>query len=398
MPKSKDLIEETRKQHAQAMAEAMMAGDKDKFDAAMKNFCDGMAEAVVQNARELAAEGAQDATVLAARGVRQLTAAEMNYYTGLASCMKAADPKMALTNWDVTMPQTIIDSALEGIRKNHPLLDRLNMVNTSYLTKWIYNAQGKQAAAWGPITGKITQELSGAFRVVDVTLLKLTAWMPVSLDLLELGPNYLDQYVRATLFEAAAVAMEEGFVSGDGKDKPIGMTRDVSTTANVVGGVYPEMTAVELSELTSEALGPIVAKLARTPGDPDTARAVTDLLFVANPFDYWEKIFPATSYRRPDGSYVRDVLPIPADIIQSVGLARGKAVIGIPSRYFVGLGVHGRNGDITTDEGGQFFLDDARAYKIKIQANALPMDEYAFVLLDISKLKPSVLKVNNIGK
>ena len=70
-------------------------------------------------------------------------------------------------------------------------------------------------------------------------LLKLSAYMPISKDLVELGPTWMDAYVRATLSEAVALGLEVGIVDGDGKEKPIGMTSDVSDTANVQGGVYP---------------------------------------------------------------------------------------------------------------------------------------------------------------
>ena len=83
----------------------------------------------------------------------------------------------------------------------------------------------------------------------------------------------MDAYVRATLSEAVALGLEVGIVDGDGKEKPIGMTRDVSDTANVQGGVYPRMTAVKLTSLEAEELGKIVAKLARDPLNKDDKHA-----------------------------------------------------------------------------------------------------------------------------
>ena len=147
------------------------------------------------------------------------------------------------------------------------------------------------------------------------------------------------------------------------------------------------MTAVKLDKLDPAPLGNIVAKLARDPVDATKARAIDpgDLIFLCNPFDYWQKIMPATSFRRPDGTWAHDILPIPAETMQTAALESGKAVLGIASRYFAGLGATGKDGTIVQDDSVRFF-EDERAYKAKLQGNARPLDAYAFVLLDISAL------------
>ena len=99
----------------------------------------------------------------------------------------------------------------------------------------------------------------------------------------------------------------------------------------------------------------------------------------------WQKIMPATSFRRTDGTWAHDILPIPAETMQTAALESGKAVLGIASRYFAGLGATGKDGTIVQDDSVRFF-EDERAYKAKLQGNARPLDAYAFVLLDISAL------------
>ena len=186
---------------------------------------------------------------MAARGVHVLTSAEMNYYTELGKCVKSGDPKMAITNFKVAMPETVIDGVIGTIKKEHPLLDRISFVNTSYLTRFVVNAAPASAATWGNITDKITKELTGALKDFNMTLLKLSVFMCISQDLVDLGPQYLDQYVRESLSESIAMALESAIVDGDGNGKPIGMTRDISETASVVGGAYPRKTAVKLDKL-----------------------------------------------------------------------------------------------------------------------------------------------------
>lgn len=385
MSKSLDLIAEAKKKNAAALAAAFASGDEAKMNDALAAFMDGVHDAVLENARLDIQQATADATVLASRGKPAMTSEERTYFEGLRAAMKSeGDPKMALTNWAVTMPQTIIDDAIEGIKKEHPLLNKLRFQPTSYLTKFILNDQPHQTAAWGAITSKITQELHGKFKPVDLTMLKLTAFMVIPLDLLELGPQYLADYVKATMFEADAYAMEVGFVSGTGHDEPIGMVRDMAAAVSTTTG-YAKQTPVALNDLKASTLGALVAKLARTPGDPTQARPVSDIFFLVNPFDYWEKVMPATTYRRPDGTYLRDYLPVPAEIIQTIGLDRNEVLIGLPKRYFVGIGPSGKNGTIEYDDSFKF-LDDARTYRAKIHCNAFPMDEYAFVLCDITNL------------
>lgn len=385
--KSKDLVAKAKQQNAAALAAAFKSGDEEQMSAAMATFCSDVHDAVLAMAAEDIDQRNHDNAVMAARGMYALTSAEMNYFTKLGEAVQSADPKMALENFEVGMPNTVIDGVIGTIKKNHPLLDKLNFRNTAYLTRFILNANPGQMAKWGKITSAITQELAGSLKEFNMTLLKLTAFMCISHDLVELGPQWMAQYVVETLSEAIAMAMETGCVDGTGKDEPIGMTRNISSSASVQDGVYPRQTATPLNELTPTAMGAIVAKIARDPVEPTKARTVApgDLIFLCNPFDYWKKVMPATTYRKPDGNWIRDALPIPADIMQTAALEEGVALLGMPSKYFVGLGVYGKKGAIVQDDSARFF-EDERAYKAKLQGNARPMDEYAFVLLDISAL------------
>ena len=389
MSMSKDLIANAKKQNAAALAAAFKSGDDEQMTAALATFCDDVQDAVLQNAAEVAEQRNADNAIMAARGVHVLTSAEMSYYNALTDALKSENPRAAVTNIDVAMPQTIIDGIIGTIKTEHPLLDRLNFTNTSYLTRIITASSTAGLAQWGKLNAQVTQEVNGALKEINLTLCKLTAFMCISTDLLDLGPQWLDQYVREILAEALAMALETAVVNGDGKDKPIGMIRDVSASANVQDGKYPAQTPTELTELTPKAMGAIVKKIARDPKDSTgaTARPVNDLIFVVNPFDYWGNIMPATSYQRPDGTWAHDILPIPADLFQSAAIAQGKAVLGMASKYFVGLGVTSKDGVITQDDSVHFF-EDERAYKIKLQGNARPLDEYAFVYIDISKLDP----------
>lgn len=383
--KSKDMMTQEKQQALNNLAEAFKGNDPEKVSTALNAFYGCVKDELLAEAKTQAETRSADNAAMAARGERPLTSAENAYYNAVIGAMKSNDPRNAFTNLDKAMPETIIDGVIGTIKHDHPLLDRITFMSTTAITKFILNAQPGQTALWGALGGNITKELNGAFKTFDMTLLKLTAFMVVSLDFLELGPVWLDRYIRETLSESIAIALEAKIVDGTGKDEPIGMTRDVSATANVQGGVYPQMQALPLPDLSPATMGALVGKLARDPVDPTKARVVDDLIFVVNPFAYWGKIMPATTFKKPDGGFVRDVLPIPADIIQSAGIDANHAVLGIPKNYFAGLGVLGKEGVITYSDEYRF-LDDERVYKTRMQANARPLDEYSFLYLDITNL------------
>lgn len=397
--KSNDLFAQVKKQHEATLSAAFKSGDPEQMAQAMTAFFDGMNEAVLQRAAEEIDARNQDATILAARGANVLTAVERDYYDGLAKALKSADPRAAVANYEVAMPQTVIDRVIGTIRKNHPLLDKLNFVSTAYLTRILVNAKPAQLAAWGKITSAVQKEIEGGVQEIALTMCKLSAFMAISMDLVELGPEWMDTYVRETLSEAIAFAMETGCVAGTGKDEPIGMIRDVSPTAAVTDGVYPEQTPIKITRLDAKTLGGLLAKLARDPNDETgaTARAVdpNDIIIVFNPFDYWEKVFAATTLL-VGGQYMTNVLPIPAEIFQSAALAKGKAVIGIAPYYFIGIGPAGKQGTIIADDSVRF-LEDQRAYKAKLQGNGRPLDHYAFLLLDVSELEAIVSTIVEVA-
>lgn len=397
--KSNDLFAQVKKQHEATLSAAFKSGDPEQIAQAMTGFFDGMNEAVLQRAAEEIDARSQDTAILAARGANVLTAAERDYYDGLTKALKSSDPRAAVANYEVAMPQTVVDRIIGTIRKNHPLLDKLNFVSTAYLTRILVNAKPGQLAAWGKITSEVQKEIEGGVQEIALTMCKLSAFMAISLDLVELGPEWMDTYARETLSEAIAFALESGCVSGTGKDEPIGMIRDVSPTANVQAGVYPKQTPTKVKRLDTKTMGALLAKLARDPNDATnkTGRAIDpkDIIIVFNPFDYWEKVFAATTLL-VGGQYMTNVLPIPAEIFQSAALEKGEAVIGIAPYYFIGIGPAGKQGTIVADDSVKF-LEDQRAYKAKLQGNGRPLDHYAFLLLDVSELETIVSTIVEVA-
>lgn len=333
-----------------------------------------------------------DTTVLASRGVRQLTTKEKEFYQKVADAMKAKDPKQALNNLDVVMPETVIDAVFDELQTSHPLLSRIQFMNTRGAIRMMMNTNGYQEAAWGQLCDDIVQELTSGFKEVDTGLLKLSAFMPVCKAMLDLGPEWLDDFVRQVLYEAYANGLEAGIVAGDGNGKPIGMNRQVGDNVTVTGGVYPVKAPVSVTDLSPTTIGNLLALIAVDPNGK--ARNVRDVILVVNPVDYFQRIMPATTMMTPNGTYVNDVLPYPMSVIQSPAVEQGQAIIGLGYKYFAAIG-SARDGRIEYSD-HYHFLEDERVYLIKGYANGFPMDNNAFFVLDITGIRPAVWKVEQV--
>lgn len=381
--KSKDVEMLTREELAQKFSDALKAEDPEQVAQAMADMAEGIQNEVLEKAKGMAAVEQLDAQALAARGLRQLTSDERQYYEKVISAMRSDTPKQALANLDVTMPKTIIESVFEDLQREHPLLAAVNFTNTTYMTEFILNKNGKQKAVWGAITAEITKELEGDFEKFDVVLNSLTAFLPVAKSMLDLGATWLDSYVREVLKEAMYAGLEEGIVCGTGVNMPIGMMKDLDKP-HVDGQPYADKEAIVVTSFSADAYGAILAKLAVSRnGRP---RAVTGVIMVVNPVDYFNKIMPATTIQRPDGTFANNVLPYPTTVIQCEEVPEGKAIVGIAAKYFMGIGTS-KDGVIEYDDSYKF-LQRERIYAAFLYGNGKPLDNNAFEVLDISKVQP----------
>ena len=385
-----DALNTTQLEIAQRISDAAKSGDTESFEQGIGEMFANIHDEIVAQASEL--KGTADAAILAQRGVRQLTTEENEFYNTLIDAMKTTgDIKNALTNTDKTFPQTIIVQVMEDMQQDHPLIAAVDSVTVTGATKLLLNTDAGDNAAWGALESAITKEIDSGFKAIDLSQFKLSAWMPISIDMLELGANWIDSYIRKCLSEALAIGYENAIITGTGKDMPIGMDRSVADDVVVVGGVYPQKEAIEVTSFDRLTYGSLVSRLAKTQyGKP---RAVKGLILVVNPADYYSIVMPATTMLTPDGKYVNDVLPTPTQIIQSVAVTQGEAILGLGKKYFLGVG--GKRGIQFSDD--YKFLEDKRYYKIVAYSNGLPKDDNAFLRLDISNLDPTYLEVKQVS-
>ncbi len=368
------------------MNKAIADNNAEAFQAAFVELCDKIQESVIQEARGIVEEA--DQRVLAERGVHQLTSKEREYYQKVIDAMKAPNPKQAIENLDVAMPFTIVDRVFEELTTNHPLLSKIQFVSVTGLTRIMMNTNGYQKAAWGKLCAEIIQELTSGFREVDVTLDKLSAFLPVCKAMLDLGPEWLDRYVRQVLYEALANGMEDGIVNGTGKDMPIGMMKQVGDSVTVTGGVYPDKTPIKITKFDDIQLGKLASVMAIN--EKGQQRTVDTLILLVNPSDYFSKVLPAIQRPAPGGGFV-STLPFAIDVLQSAAVPVNKAVFGMAKLYFAGAGIEKDGRILFSDE--YRFLEDERVYMIKTYAHGFAVDDNAFMVLDITNLQPSYYKV-----
>ena len=356
---------------------ALESKDENQIAAAFGAMARSIEKTILKEARSEMQKELSDRATLEARGQAQLTSEERSYYANVIE-------KRGFEGVDVTMPKTIFDRVFEELQLNHPLLSEIDFINTTGSIEWIMRTAEATGAVWGPLTSAITEELANGFKKENATLYKLSAFIPVSKSMLDLGPVWLDRFVRAMLSESIAMALEEGIVAGTGKDQPIGMIKDLEGSVSL--GVYSDKLATPLTDLLPVTLGKnVIAPLTN-----DGKRNVTQVLLVVNPLDYWEKLFGATTVLTANGTYTHGVLPIPGKIVTSVAVPKGKMVAGIARNYFMAIG----SGQKIEYSDHYKFLEDERTYLTKQYANGKPKDNDSFLLFDITNLNPNLTIFN----
>lgn len=361
----------------QKMLDAIQADDENAIAEAMCRMAEGIQSEILQEARSIAQTESADRMIMSQRGQAQLTSEERSYY-------KAVIENRGFTGLDVTIPPTVFNRVFEDLEKNHPILSKIDFVNTGLVTKWIVRTSEVVGATWGKVTGAIAGELSASFGEEKADMYKLTAFFPVAKDMLELGPEWLDRFVRTVLKESIQIALENAVINGTGENQPIGMIKSLSKA--VLRGVHSDLDATELNDLNPDTLGAKVM----APLTNEGKRAVSEIIMVVNPVDYWEKIFGKTTVMTAGGQYIHGVLPIPGEIIQSIAMPKGKMVCGRPKDYMLLIG----GADRITYSDEFKFLDDERVYATKMFANGKPKKEDSFLLFNIEGMDGTSMQMS----
>lgn len=378
---------------------AMQDGNEEEIKAAAEEWQNSILESMKADFEEVKASN--DTAILAQRGYRQLTSEERAFYEKLATALKSANPKQTFaeiigetTEKDI-MPSTIIEDVYRDLAQQYPILDDLDFQYVSYLTKWILNDHTRQKAVWGTITAEITKEITSGFKVIDVTQSKLSAFAAIEKGMLDLGPTFLDAYIRTCLAEALAYGLEDAVVNGNGLNCPAGLTRDIhegvsfSTTTG-----YPAKTAKAVTELTAESYGALIAEMAET--EDSVPRNFTQVHMAVSLKTYLTKIMPATKIMGVNGKYESFLDSIfPTKIVICNSVAANKAILYLAPEYHLFMG--GAKNDVIDFSDEYKFLEDMRYFKIRQYGAGRCTDNTCAVVLDVENLRAAALPVESIA-
>jgi len=384
------------KESINQLVTAMKSGDEKAIQQAWEGLHDSIANKVKEDFADL--QESHDSAILAQRGYRQLTSKEIKWYQRVIDALRSADPKQAFTaiigsdNEEDIMPTTIIEDVYKNLKEEHPLLQAINFQYVGYITKWILNDHSAQNAVWGKITDEIVKEITSSFKVVDVDQNKLSAYAIVELGMLDLGPTFLDGYIRTVLSEAIMAGLELAIVSGTGVNEPIGLIKDIHEGVNFSSTTgYPDKEKVAVKSFVPAEYGALVAQMAET--ESGKKRKFTEVGIICNMTDYLTKVMPATTVLNANGHYVNNLFPFPTTVYVSNALADGDAVLFLKDEYFLGMG-GAKNGVIEYSDEYKF-LEDQRVFKVKQYGAGRAFDNTSALYLDISGLEPAYITVKN---
>lgn len=299
-------------------------------------------------------------------GCRKLNQSENKFYDGIKQSLeKGIDIPQ-----DTIIPTTVINRVFEDLSTNYKLMELVSIapVGTS---KWLFS-DVENTATWKNLTNTDIDTLIANLKSIDLLANKLTAILAVSKSIIALGYEWLDKYFRELIAEAIYRGLETSIIAGTGLNEPIGMIKDLD---NSINNVYQDKASIPLTSFSASEYGAILSTMTK-----NGTRSVGDVILVVNPSDYFEKIMPEIKYRNNIGDYVSSI-PHPTEIIDSVVCPKGKIVIGIAKKYILGVSKIeiGRYKETLA----QYDMD---MYLGKIHGNGRPIDNYAFVVCDITDM------------
>lgn len=362
-------FDEKNKVDSVEIKNAIESGDSQEFaDVIVKNIQangDRIQQELIEEAKAFNIENA-DASILAQRGFKPLTAAERKYYNEVQD-------KHSFDGLE--LPKTVFERVFEDLAKNHPLLSEINFVNVTGVTEWVVRKDDVEAAWWGKLCDEIKKKLDNAFETIKTDLYKVSSYVPVCKAMLALGPEWLDRYVRTILAESIALAMEKAIIAGEGGEEPIGIIKKINEVSE---GKNKDKEAKALADFSPESIGgEILAPLAK--GKNGLGR----LILIVNSTDYYKKFYPLFNIQDENGVYHKQNLPFDGKVIESIYMPEGKMVVGEAKNYFMGIG-----SALKIEHSDEYrFLEEQRVYIAKQYANGRPRKDEDFLVFDITATK-----------
>lgn len=378
-------FENAKKEFSNAMQNSEMT--KEEKQEKIDNYVESLSVTISDSAIEMAQNNLNDQQILSSRGQAPLTSKELKFFNAVV--------EDGLFNDEEVLPVTTIERVFDDLKKEHALLAAIGVQNLGPVTKMI-KADPEGLAVWGKIFDGIQGQVNAAIKDEEFIQLKLTAFGVIPDDMLELGPVWVERYMRTLLVEVLSTGLEQGYLNGRGpnQSEPIGLIRNVNAEGNVVA--KPSSGTLSLVDsargaIIKNSLKDAVTKLSfyehtTAQGETETRYRKVDgrVALVVNPVDAIE-IQAAATHQNVNGAYVT-ALPFNVQLIESDEMEAGKALFFIKGKYLaaVGGGYKLRKFDQT------LAMEDAHLYTIKTFAYGLPDDNNVAAIYDLSFDAPEV--------
>ena len=339
---------------------------------AFQNYFDALQVDVVNTVRSQVNDEMLDRSILQNRGQNVLTSAETKFFNAVIQEGGFTD--------DSILPVTTQERVFEDLVQEHPLLDALGLQDLGAVTRMIKSDPTK-AFAWGPLFGDIKGQVNAAFSEEQIGQLKLTAFAAIPNDMLELGPEWIERYVRTLLVESYAVGLEYGFVNGLGpaSNQPIGLMKDVAANGAVSDKATSGTLTFAPSEKGTVVVGELygVVKALSTDAKDKSRKVLNRIVMVVNPIDAIA-VQARNTIQTANGQWVMS-LPYNIKPVESEEVPVGKALFFVQGKYTAALagGYKLKKFDQT------LAIEDATLYTIKQFANGRPEDNKTALVYDL---------------
>ncbi|OME59478.1 phage major capsid family protein [Paenibacillus odorifer] len=314
-----------------------------------------------------------DSQILSARGQNVLTSKERKFFNEVILTGGFAE--------DTILPITTQERVFEDLVEEHPLLEVIGLQDMGAVTRFIY-ADPTKTFAWGKLFGEIKGQVGAAFREEQIGQLKLTAFAAIPKDMLDLGPEWVERYIRTLLVESYSVGLEYGLVNGRGpaQDEPIGLTKNVASNGAVTDKTSSgtlTFAPSQFGEIVSGELHNVIKELA-VDADGKSRKVLNKVVMVVNPVDAIS-VQARNTIQTSNGQWVT-ALPYNIQVVESEEIPVGKALFFVKGQYLAVIA-----GGYKLNKFDQTLaIEDAMLYTIKQFANGKPKDNKAALLYDLN--------------
>lgn len=353
------------------LAKVMTNGTEEEQSTALENYLSVLTTEVTNSVSSQVNEQMLDRSIVQNRGQNVLTSEETKFFNAVIEKGGMDDEKI--------LPVTTQERIFEDLTSEHPLLEAIGIQDLGAVTRFIYSDSEKNYV-WGELFGPITGQIAGSFREETITQLKLTAFAVLPNDMIELGPEWVERFVRTIAVETISIGLEYGFVNGNGQSQPIGLLKDKDPDS---GAVTDKTSSGKLTFAPSERGEVIAGELygvvegLSTNAKGKSRKVNNRIVMVINPIDAIAVRFRNT-IQTPNGQWVMS-LPYNIQDVESEEIPVGKVAFFVKGEYIAAVagGYKLKKFDQT------LAMEDATLFTIKQFANGKPKDNKAALVYDL---------------